>query len=120
MCDTGARRKGRTMSVETGTYSKGLEGIIADETTVSMIDGQKGKLYYRGYSIEDLAAHSDFEEVVYLLLFERLPAKPELEPLEPEPPELEPLEPAPAEPTPLESTLEYDPFEPALAEALAL
>jgi citrate synthase len=68
------------MSVETGTYSKGLEGIIADETTVSQIDGQKGKLYYRGYAIEDLAAHSDFEEVVYLLLYERLPTKPELEP----------------------------------------
>ena len=28
------------MSVETGTYSKGLEGIIADETTISRIDGQ--------------------------------------------------------------------------------
>ncbi len=44
------------MSVDTGTYSKGLEGIIADETAVSRIDGQKGKLYYRGYAIEDLAA----------------------------------------------------------------
>jgi len=67
------------MSVDTGTYSKGLEGIIADETAVSRIDGQKGKLYYRGYAIEDLAAHSDFEEVTYLLLYERLPAKPELD-----------------------------------------
>lgn len=66
------------MSVDTGTYSKGLEGIIADETTVSRIDGQKGKLYYRGYAIEDLAAYSDFEEVTHLLLYERLPAKPEL------------------------------------------
>ena len=35
--------------------------------------GSRGKLYYRGYSIEDLAAHSDFEEVTYLLLYEKLP-----------------------------------------------
>ncbi len=63
------------MSVDTGTYSKGLEGIIADETTISRLDGQKGKLYYRGYSIEDLARYSDFEEVTYLLLYEKLPRR---------------------------------------------
>ena len=66
------------MSMSTGTYSKGLEGVIADETTISSIDGHKGKLYYRGYAIEDLAAHSDYEEVTYLLLNERLPTAPEL------------------------------------------
>ncbi|MGA2763651.1 MAG: citrate/2-methylcitrate synthase [Spirochaetia bacterium] len=67
------------MSIDTGTYSKGLEGVIADETTISRIDGQKGKLYYRGYAIEDLAAHSDFEEVTYLLLYEKLPTTGELD-----------------------------------------
>jgi citrate synthase len=67
------------MSVDTGTYSKGLEEITADETTASRLDGQKGKRYHRGYGIEDLAAHSDFEEVTYLLLYEKLPAKPELD-----------------------------------------
>jgi citrate synthase len=67
------------MSVDTGTFSKGLEGIIADETTISRIDGQKGKLYYRGYSIEELALHSDFEEITYLLLYEKLPTAAELE-----------------------------------------
>ncbi len=67
------------MSIDTGTYSKGLEGVIADETTISRIDGQKGKLYYRGYAIEDLAAHSDFEEVTYLLLYEKLPTRGELD-----------------------------------------
>ncbi len=56
-----------------GTYSKGLEGVIADETTICRIDGQKGKLYYRGYSIEELARKSDYEEVTYLLLYEELP-----------------------------------------------
>ena len=66
------------MSMDTGTYSKGLEGIIADETTICRIDGQKGKLFYRGYSIEELAKHSDFEEVAYLLLYEKLPTAVEL------------------------------------------
>jgi citrate synthase len=66
------------MSLESGTYSKGLEGIIADETTISRVDGPRGKLYYRGYSIEDLARNSDFEEVTYLLLYEKLPTAAEL------------------------------------------
>ena len=66
------------MSLESGTYSKGLEGIIADETTICRLDGQHGKLYYRGYAIEDLARNSDFEEVTYLLLYEKLPTTAEL------------------------------------------
>jgi citrate synthase len=66
------------MSVDNGTYSKGLEGIIADETTICRIDGHKGRLCYRGYAIEDLAKHSDFEEVTYLLLNEKLPTAAEL------------------------------------------
>ena len=57
-----------------GTYSKGLEGVIADETTICRIDGQAGKLYYRGYSIDELARRSDYEEVTYLLLYGELPA----------------------------------------------
>ncbi len=61
------------MSVLEGTYSKGLEGIVADQTAICRIDGQKGKLYYRGYAVEDLARNSDFEEVTYLLLYEKLP-----------------------------------------------
>jgi citrate synthase len=66
------------MSMETGTYSKGLEGIIADETTICRIDGHRGKLFYRGYSIEELARSSDFEETTYLLLYEKLPTAAEL------------------------------------------
>jgi citrate synthase len=54
-------------------YAKGLEGVIAAESSVCKIDGANGKLFYRGYSIEDLAAHSDFEETVYLLLNKKLP-----------------------------------------------
>ena len=54
-------------------YSKGLEGVVADESGICKIDGNGGKLYYRGYSIDDLAACSNYEEVAYLLLYERLP-----------------------------------------------
>jgi citrate synthase len=61
------------------TYAKGLEGVIAAESDICQIDGAKGKLYYRGYSIEDLAQHSSFEETTSLLLYERLPSKAELD-----------------------------------------
>jgi citrate synthase len=64
--------------MENKPYSKGLEGVVVDETRICKIDGTNGKLYYRGYSIEDLAAHSNYEEVCYLLLYERLPSMAEL------------------------------------------
>ena len=51
-------------------YSPGLEGVIAGETAISTITGG---LQYRGYSVEDLAAHATFEEVAYLLLHGELP-----------------------------------------------
>ncbi|MBD3420390.1 MAG: citrate synthase [Chitinivibrionales bacterium] len=60
------------------TYAKGLEGVVAAESDICQIDGAAGKLYYRGYSLEDLAAHSSFEEVTYLLLYEKLPTEGEL------------------------------------------
>ncbi|HUI93515.1 MAG TPA: citrate/2-methylcitrate synthase [Chitinivibrionales bacterium] len=54
-------------------YAKGLEGVIAGESTICQIDGQNGRLLYRGYGIDDLARNSTYEETVYLLLFEKLP-----------------------------------------------
>lgn len=60
------------------SYAKGLEGVIAAESEICQIDGAEGKLYYRGYSIEDLAEHSSFEETTYLLLYEKLPTESEL------------------------------------------
>jgi len=60
------------------SYAKGLEGVIAAESDICQIDGANGKLYYRGYSIEDLARHSSFEETTYLLLYEELPTKAQL------------------------------------------
>ncbi|UCE50359.1 MAG: citrate synthase, partial [Phycisphaerales bacterium] len=59
-------------------YAKGLEGVIAAESEICQIDGANGKLYYRGYSIEELAQHSSFEETTYLLLNEKLPSEQEL------------------------------------------
>lgn len=61
------------------TYAKGLEGVIAAESDICQIDGANGKLYYRGYSIEDLAEQSSFEETTFLLLNEKLPSKAELD-----------------------------------------
>lgn len=60
---------------------KGLEDVVAAQTAVSDIDGKLGKLWYAGYSIDDLAEHSTFEEVTYLLHNGRLPDQSELEDL---------------------------------------
>ncbi len=57
---------------------KGLKDVYLDTTKSSFIDGSVGKLLYRGYSIHDLAEHSTFEEVIYLLLYGRLPSQQEL------------------------------------------
>jgi 2-methylcitrate synthase len=60
------------------SYAKGLEGVIAAESEICQIDGANGKLYYRGYAIDELAEHSSFEETTFLLLYERLPSAQEL------------------------------------------
>ncbi len=58
--------------------NRGLKGIYFERSGVSHIDGRKGELSYRGYSIHDLAAHSTFEEVGYLLIYGELPTPEEL------------------------------------------
>ena len=60
-------------------YAKGLEGVVAAESTICLVDGIKGELFYRGYSVADLAAQSTFEETTYLLLYGKLPTSGELE-----------------------------------------
>jgi len=57
---------------------KGLKDVYLDTTKSSFIDGQEGKLLYRGYNIHDLAEKSTFEEVVYLLLYGSLPTASQL------------------------------------------
>ena len=54
-------------------YLPGLAGVPATKSNISDIDGEKGKLYYRGYPIEQLAEHSSFEETTLLLLDGELP-----------------------------------------------
>jgi citrate synthase len=56
----------------------GLKGVVLDETRIALIDGDEGKLVYRGYNIHDLAQHATFEEVCYLLLYGSLPTRGEL------------------------------------------
>jgi citrate synthase len=52
---------------------RGLKNVYFDTTEASFIDGDVGKLIYRGYNIHDLAEQSTFEEVAHLLLFGSLP-----------------------------------------------
>lgn len=52
---------------------KGLRDVVAAETSTSDIDGAKGQLWYAGYDITELAEHSTFEEVMYLLHHKELP-----------------------------------------------
>jgi len=61
------------------TYVPGLEGIVAAQTAISMVDGANGRLVYRGYVIADLAEEMSFEEVAYLLWYGHLPNRVELE-----------------------------------------
>ncbi|GJM17877.1 MAG: citrate synthase [Phycisphaeraceae bacterium] len=59
-------------------FVKGLEGIVAAQTEMSYINGEKGVLEYVGIPIGELSAHSTFEETVFLLWNRRLPTKGEL------------------------------------------
>ena len=57
---------------------RGLKDVYIDTSEASFVDGQVGKLLYRGYNIHDLAEKSTFEEVIYLLLYAALPKEDEL------------------------------------------
>jgi citrate synthase len=61
--------------------NKGLEGLVVLSSQKSFIDGEKGILIYEGYDINDLAQHSSFEEVTFLLWHNRMPNKAELQEL---------------------------------------
>ncbi|MBC8251439.1 MAG: citrate (Si)-synthase, partial [Candidatus Nitrosopelagicus sp.] len=60
------------------TKNIGLRGIEVADTKISNIDGERGKLIYRGFDILDLTKNSTFEETSYLLLYDKLPTKREL------------------------------------------
>ncbi len=59
----------------------GLRGVVAAQSAIGDVNGEEGKLIYQGYDIHDLAEHSTFEEVVFLLWNGRLPKQDELEEL---------------------------------------
>jgi citrate synthase len=61
------------------TYDSGFNSTASCESKITFIDGEKGVLLYRGYPIEQLASHSSFLEVCYLLLNGELPTKAEYE-----------------------------------------
>ena len=63
---------------ETVEIKEGLQGVYITKSSICKVDGQEGKLYYRGYKIEDLANYSSYEEVCYLLLYGKLPNSKEL------------------------------------------
>lgn len=60
-------------------FKPGLEGIPAASSSISFVDGQQGILEYRGIRIEELAEKSNFLETSYLLIWDELPTKEELE-----------------------------------------
>jgi len=63
------------------TIYKGLDGVVIDESRLSLVNGTEGKLIYSGYKIEDLAEYALYEEVVYLLWHGSLPNAAQLEEL---------------------------------------
>jgi len=73
------RTTGKVIQSPCGPIVHGLEDILVKITSISDIDGRAGKLWYRGYRIEDLANNSTYEEVVYLLLYGKLPNAQELD-----------------------------------------
>ncbi|MBT8188563.1 MAG: citrate synthase [Croceitalea sp.] len=70
----------KTLRGTTGmiTIDPGYKNTGSCESAITFLDGEKGILRYRGYSIEDLAKDADFLEVAYLLIFGELPSKEEL------------------------------------------
>ena len=70
------------MSSGTTTAPKGLEGVVATNSSICYIDGDRGILAYRGIDIHELADNSSFEETCYLLWFGRLPKRDELKELQ--------------------------------------
>jgi len=69
----------RSLYSKTGmfTYDPGYSSTASCDSDLTFIDGEKGILMHRGYSIEDLAEHSDYMEVCYLLLNGHLPSRDE-------------------------------------------
>jgi len=68
----------------TSAAAAGLRGVVAAQSSIGDVNGEQGILIYQGYDIHDLAEHSTFEEVVFLLWNGRLPKQDELDSLKKE------------------------------------
>ncbi len=66
----------------TTEVKRGLAGVIADTSAVSVVDEESGSLLYRGYPVPELAATCSFEEVAYLIWYGELPSTSQLEDFE--------------------------------------
>ena len=65
-------------ATEKPAATEGLRGVVAAQSAIGDVDGEKGILIYQGYDIHDLAENSTFEETIFLLWNERLPNREEL------------------------------------------
>jgi citrate synthase len=72
MADTAA-------NTQVNLIKAGLEDAVVSTSEICFIDGQKGRLLYRGFDVDDLAARSNFEEVTFLLWHGHLPSRKELD-----------------------------------------
>ena len=63
---------------QTSTYIPGLAGVIAAQTRLSRVDGERGELVIAGFPLETLVRNASYEEAVYALWFDRLPNASEL------------------------------------------
>jgi citrate synthase len=66
------------MPTPSSPYKPGLEDVVAAQTAISSVDGDKGELIIRGFAVEDLAPHVTFEDTVFLLWHDGLPGPDDL------------------------------------------
>ncbi|MEM6105735.1 bifunctional 2-methylcitrate synthase/citrate synthase [Mycobacterium sp. 050272] len=66
------------MTAPTADIKKGLAGVVVDTTAISKVVSETNSLTYRGYPVQDLAAHCSFEQVAFLLWRGELPTHAEL------------------------------------------
>src|SRR3954465_15821346 len=65
-------------ATESTAATAGLRGVVAAQSSIGDVNGEEGILIYQGYNIHDLAEHSTFEEVIFLLWNGRPPKADEL------------------------------------------
>jgi citrate synthase len=71
-------QRGADMEECKPVLNTGLRGVVIADTRICEVDGANGRLIYRGYTVQNLAENASFEEVAFLLLYEKLPDKAEL------------------------------------------